>query len=164
MKLGDKYVQERFVTDKINAQTERDRVSAENFILDSQIGFILRLASQRHTSIFQEMMSNRLTPTQFAALTRIAEVGTCSQNHLGRLTAMDVATIKGVIDRLAARGLVEMTPDPVDRRRTSITLSSKGRKLLPEVQRIGFLISEETLSPLSPNEQKTFLKLLSKLI
>jgi len=30
----------------------------------------------------------------------LTETGPCSQNLLGRLTAMDVATIKGVIDRL----------------------------------------------------------------
>ena len=151
------------MTDKIKVQDEEGKPAAADYILDAQIGYILRLVSQRHASIFQEMMSNRLTPTQFAALTRIAEVGACSQNHLGRLTAMDVATIKGVIDRLAARELVVLTPDPLDRRRTSITLSRKGRDILSEVWSIGFSISEETLSPLTTSEQKTFMRLLSKL-
>ena len=151
------------MTNKTKIQGESDRSKPGDYNLDEQIGYILRLASQRHASIFQEMMTNRLTPTQFAALTRIAEVGPCSQNHLGRLTAMDVATIKGVIDRLAARELVELTPDPLDRRRTSIALSKKGRKLLSEVQSIGLSISEATLSPLTSNEKKTFMRLLSKL-
>ena len=68
--------------------------------LDDQAGYLLRLASQRHAAIFQSLTLEGLTPTQFSALIRISEQGQCSQNHLGRLAAMDVATIKGVADRL----------------------------------------------------------------
>ena len=44
-----------------------------------------------------------------------------SQNRLGRLKAMDVATIKGVIDRLTARGLTETSADPKDGRRLLVS-------------------------------------------
>ena len=49
-------------------------------------------------------MIEDLTPTQWAALAKLRELGDCSQNHLGRLTAMDAATIKEVVDRLTVRG------------------------------------------------------------
>ena len=77
------------------------------YVLDEQVGFILRQVWQRHSSIFSRDIGTNLTPTQWAALSKLAETGPCSQNQLGRLTAMDVATIKGVIDRLTARGLTE---------------------------------------------------------
>ena len=48
-----------------------------------------------------------LTPTQFAALVKVHDIGQVSQNQLGRLTAMDPATIQGVIQRLEARKLIE---------------------------------------------------------
>src|SRR5262249_1640747 len=67
-----------------------------SYILDEQIGFILRQVWQRHTTIFAREIGINLTPTQWAALSKLAETGPCSQNQLGRLTAMDVATIKGV--------------------------------------------------------------------
>src|ERR1700722_10722267 len=76
----------------------------EPYVLDEQVGFALRQAQQRHTTIFAAKMIEDLTPTQWAALAKLREVGDCSQNHLGRLTAMDAATIKGVVDRLTARG------------------------------------------------------------
>ncbi len=56
-----------------------------------------------------------LTPMQFAALARLAEAGAQSQNALGRQTAMDAATIKGVIDRLGRRGLVTTALDAQER-------------------------------------------------
>src|SRR5205823_14874284 len=93
------------------------------YILDEQIGFILRQVSQRHAVIFARDIGIDLTPTQWAALAKLQETGRCSQNQLGRLTAMDVATIKGVIDRLTARGLTETSSDPEDGRRLLVSLT-----------------------------------------
>ena len=131
--------------------------------LDNQIGYILRLASQRHASIFQNKTINKLTPTQYSALIRIAEVKQCSQNHLGRLTSMDVSTIKGVIDRLHARGLVALNSDPDDRRRSLITLTQTAEDLLDQLYAIGHSITQNTLKPLSKAEQKQLISLLSKI-
>src|ERR1019366_9147390 len=64
------------------------------YVLDDQVGFLLRVALQRHTSIFMARMIEGLTQTQFAALAKLYEVGPCSQNHLGRLIYLDAATIR----------------------------------------------------------------------
>lgn len=131
--------------------------------LDEQVGYILRRASQRHAAIFQSGAPDGLTPTQFAALVRLAEVGECSQNRLGRLTAMDVATIKGVVSRLEAKGLVRLGSDPEDRRRTVISLSMAGEALVADLHDAGRRITEETLAPLTPKERNTLIALLDRL-
>lgn len=131
--------------------------------LDDQIGYLLRLASQRHATIFQALTIEGLTPTQFSALIRVSEQGKCSQNRLGRLAAMDVATIKGVADRLRQKGLVTAEPDPNDKRRTLISLSPAGVDLVARMGQIGHEITSETLRPLSAAEQRTLTKLLRKL-
>ena len=59
--------------------------------LEDQIGFKLRLANQRHLEIFSSRMPD-LTPRQFAVLAKLNDEGTLSQNHLGRLVAMDAVT------------------------------------------------------------------------
>ena len=100
-----------------------------SYILDEQIGFILRQVWQRHATIFAREIGINLTPTQWAAVAKLTETGPCSQNLLGRLTAMDVATIKGVIDRLTARGLTETSPDPEDGRRLLVSLTRAGQQL-----------------------------------
>ncbi len=134
-----------------------------SYILDEQIGFILRMVSQRHAAIFARDIGTNLTPTQWAALSKLAETGPCSQNLLGRLTAMDVATIKGVIDRLTARGLTETSPDPDDGRRLLVSLSRAGQQLAEKIVPNAIAISKETLAPLDAKERETLFALLNKL-
>lgn len=133
------------------------------YVLDEQIGFILRQVSQRHAVIFARDIGADLTPTQWAALAKLAETGPCSQNQLGRLTAMDVATIKGVIDRLTARGLTETSADPEDGRRLRVSLTRTGQQLAEKVAANALAISRETLAPLDPRERDLLLELLEKL-
>ncbi|MCE8514078.1 MarR family transcriptional regulator [Ruegeria pomeroyi] len=136
---------------------------AEPYRLEDQVGYLLRLASQRHAAIFQSQTIEGLTATQFAALVRLSEHGKCSQNQLGRLAAMDVATIKGVVDRLRQKGLTLAEPDPGDKRRMLISLSPQGAALVARMKDAGARITADTLAPLSPTEQRSFLRLLAKL-
>ena len=107
-------------------------------------------------------MPHGLTPTQFAVLVKLEEMGPCSQNHLGRLTAMDVATVKGVVDRVRARRLVTAKPDPNDRRRTLLDLTADGREIVAKARRAGVAITERTLEPLTARERSSLLRLLEK--
>lgn len=124
---------------------------------------MMRVAGQRHAVIFQSLAPLNLTPTQFSVIVKLLQLGECSQNELGRKTAMDVATIKGVVERLRSRKLVEVKPDPVDKRRSLIALTEDARSLADKLYAAGLKITEETLKPLNPSERKTFLKLLAKL-
>ncbi|WP_259993954.1 MarR family winged helix-turn-helix transcriptional regulator [Sulfitobacter sp. S190] len=144
-------------SDEAAATLQRD------YVLDVQVGYLLRLASQRHAAIFQRHAIDNLTPTQFSTLIRIAETGEVSQNHLGRLAAMDVATIKGVVDRLRAKGLVQSGPDTHDKRRSLISLTRKGRGMIAQLHDMGTRITDETLAPLSAPERRTLVALLAKI-
>ncbi|MEM8550798.1 MAG: MarR family transcriptional regulator [Pseudomonadota bacterium] len=142
---------------------EASAAKPESYSLDAQVGYLLRLASQRHAAIFQDHMIAGLTPTQFALLVRLGEVGEASQNRIGRLAAMDVATAKGVVDRLAAKGLVTFAPDREDGRRRVIALSAEGRALLDRAVTCAKAITEATLEPLNQNERTMLLSLLRRL-
>ena len=137
--------------------------SRSPYVLDEQIGFILRQVWQRHAVIFARDIGAELTPTQWAALAKLAETGPCSQNQLGRFTAMDAATIKGVIDRLTARGLTETSADPEDGRRLRVSLTRAGQQLAEKVAANALAISKETLAPLDPREREMLVSLLEKL-
>lgn len=125
--------------------------------LDEQVGFLLRRAHQRHTAIFGDRMPAGLTPTQFSTLARLLENGPTSQNLLGRQIAVDAATIKGVVGRLAARDLVELHPDPDDLRRLIVSLTAEGERFvtacLPRAQEV----TEATLAPLSAGARRALL-------
>jgi MarR family transcriptional regulator, lower aerobic nicotinate degradation pathway regulator len=133
------------------------------YVLDEQVGFLMRVAMQRHTAIFMSRMVEGLTQTQFAALAKLLEVGACSQNHLGRLIYLDGATIKGVVDRLRARRFVTSQGDPQDKRRRAIALSETGRRVAEAAVVVAAEITAETLAPLTQDEQRTVQRLLKKL-
>src|ERR1700692_486316 len=137
--------------------TVRQRqTAADPYILDDQVGFILRQAQQRHTNIFAALMIEELTPMQWAVLAKLRECGPCSQNLLGRQTAMDAATIKGVIDRLTKRGITATAPDPADGRRLMVALTREGEAIYERDKPMAERITAATLEPLSAIERETF--------
>ncbi|HVV80994.1 MAG TPA: MarR family transcriptional regulator [Pseudolabrys sp.] len=138
-------------------------VPPDHYLLDAQVGFQLRVAMQRHTSIFMSRMVEQLTQTQFAALAKLYEVGPCSQNQLGRLIYLDAATIKGVVDRLALRGFVTALSDPRDRRRRAVALTARGRQATEDVIKVAMEATAETLKPLTAEERRAVARLLTKL-
>jgi MarR family transcriptional regulator, lower aerobic nicotinate degradation pathway regulator len=144
------------------ARTKRTRPS--RYVLDEQVGFLLRVAMQRHTAIFMSRMIEDLTQTQFAALAKLLAVGPCSQNQLARLIYLDAATTKGVVDRLEARRLVVVRPDPHDGRRREIALTKAGRMVAAKATHVARQITRETMAPLTGAEANAVLRLLKKLI
>jgi DNA-binding MarR family transcriptional regulator len=130
--------------------------------LDDQIGYLLRRVTQRHLAIFAAAIPE-VTTTQFAVLARLAESGPVSQNQLGRAAAMDAATVKGVVGRLARLGLVSTAADPADRRRLTVALTSAGSALHADRVRTALQVSDDTLAPLSDAEQRLLMALLARL-
>jgi DNA-binding MarR family transcriptional regulator len=100
---------------------------------------------------------------QWAALAKLAERGECSQNLLGRLVSMDVATVKGVVDRLVRRGLAETGADPDDRRRVVVRLTRAGREFYELNAAKALRVTDQTLDPLSDGERDHLLDLLRRL-
>lgn len=135
----------------------------EDYILEDQVGHLLRRAHQRASAIFQEIMDEGLTPQQYAALVKVRDFGKVSQNRLGRAVAMDPATSQGVTQRLLAKKLIRREPDPDDKRRALVSLTPEGETLLERLIPRGVRITEETLAPLSPSDRKQFLALLKKI-
>jgi MarR family transcriptional regulator, lower aerobic nicotinate degradation pathway regulator len=133
------------------------------YVLDEQIGYVLRRVTQRHLAIFAQAIPE-VTTTQFAVLARLAELGPLSQNHLGRETAMDGATVKGVVDRLSRLALVVTAPDPTDKRRLTVTLTPSGEALFRQHKATALQISAATLDPLTASERISLLALLARLI
>ena len=137
-------------------------MSRPDYALDDQIGYLLRRVSQRHLAIFARQIPE-ITTTQFAVLARLAELGPQSQNALGRETAMDAATIKGVVDRLAKQGLVATSPDRADRRRISVDLTVQGRALFDRLAPLALQVTAATLAPLTNDETAVLTRLLMRL-
>jgi MarR family transcriptional regulator, lower aerobic nicotinate degradation pathway regulator len=133
---------------------------SDAYRLDMQIGFRLRVALQQHTDIFFKTMDFGLTQPQFASLARLYETGPCSQNQLGRLAALDSASIVGVVNRLKARKFVTTAKSPDDRRRVIVDLTPEGRQVVRKAIRLGQKANDQTLSALTPSQRRQLIELL----
>jgi DNA-binding MarR family transcriptional regulator len=137
---------------------------AAAYALEAQVGFLLRCAHQRATELFNSVMSRfSVTPTQFAALAKLDDMGSVSQNQLGRLTAMDPATISGVVGRLMARGYVRQATDIKDARLVMLMLTPAGQVAVTAMKSVAAEVSRRTLEPLAPGETTALLKALTKI-
>jgi len=135
-----------------------------DYRLERQIGFLLRRAHQYASEVFQAKVGKRnITPQQFSVLVTLLEEREIAQTKLGAHVAMDPATVLGVVQRLAQRGLVAVRTDPADGRRRLVQLTHDGHELARELVAIGPGISRETLEGLTPQEQRDLLRLLDKL-
>jgi len=135
-----------------------------HYRLEDQVGFLIRRAHQRATAIFNRQFALAgLSSVQFAALVKVRDEGRVSQNQLGRLVHLDPVTIMGVISRLADRDLIQRMPDASDKRRTLLSITPIGQKLLEDMQSAGHQVSADTLQPLDEQEKAQFLQLLGKL-
>jgi DNA-binding MarR family transcriptional regulator len=136
----------------------------EAYRLEDQVGFLVRKVHQRATVVFNEVMGSfEVTPTQFAALAKLHDVAPVSQNELGRLTAMDPATIWGVVSRLIKRGWIRQSAHPDDARLVMLDLTDDGRGAVAAMKAVASDVSQRTLAPLRPDEAAALVDLLRRL-
>lgn len=135
-----------------------------SYEFSEQIGHLLRRAYQRHLAIFAQTIDDpQLTAVQFAVLSANRRLGPSSMSDLGKATAIDGATVRGIIERLQARGLVELQTNQDDRRKSVVELTERGRQLLDVTTPTAAHISELTMSDLNAVERVAVLYLLRKL-
>ncbi|WP_423194730.1 MarR family winged helix-turn-helix transcriptional regulator [Cupriavidus sp. H18C2] len=136
----------------------------DHYDFTEQVGHLLRRAYQRHVAIFQQTIpDSQLTAGQFVVLCAVQEQGSCSLSEIARATAIDQATVRGIIERLKSRELIVVSHDARDRRKVVVLLSPAGQALIDEVVPFAQDISERTMGGLNPAERVALLYLLRKM-
>jgi len=129
-----------------------------------QIGHLLRRAYQRHTSIFREtIVDAQLTAAQFVVLCAVREKSACEVRDLVSATALDEPTVRGIIERLKWRELLDVAHEPGDTRHMVMTLTPTGRMLVEQIVPVAEQISELTFGTLSKSERSTLVTLLRRI-
>ncbi len=137
----------------------------DSYDFHDQIGHLLRRAYQRHVAIFQdEIPDSQLTAAQFVTLCAVKEQRSCSLNDIVKATAIDQATIRGVIDRLKARTLIEVSADPQDGRKLVVRPTAEGVRLIEQTVPFARRVTERTWGTLNPGERVALLFLLRKMM
>jgi DNA-binding MarR family transcriptional regulator len=106
------------------AVTDREQVIGR--ILETQQQIRRRLTEvQAHP-----LLDIQLTMSQLKVMIVLGRLGATSGQNLARRTGFSLATLTGVIDRLAAQNLVSRREDPNDRRVRRLELTPAGTDLI----------------------------------
>ncbi|EJK81055.1 transcriptional regulator [Rhizobium sp. AP16] len=144
---------------------KHDRPDTNDYDVTQQVGHLLRRVYQRHLSIFQDNASDpNLTSVQFVTLCALRDHGPSSQTELVKATAVDQGTIRGIIERLSARGLITTSGDEQDGRKIIMSLTLAAEHLLDEMIPAARVISELTMADLNPAERVALLYLLRRIL
>ena len=115
-------------------------------------------------SLFSEHCAAfRITPLQYSLLSLLAEHGEADQTTLSHAVALDRTTTTGALKRLEARGLVSRTTSCADRRAQTCRPTQAGRELHTAMEAAVRHAHAATVAALTPDEQHTFLRLMTKL-
>ena len=124
-------------------------------------GFLLRRAHQISAAVFEdECRDLGLTPAQFGVLTVLRTHPGLGQSSLARALGFDKVTVLRVLRGLEARGFVERSPAPDNRRNMCVTLTAEGEAILSKAQRPAERAYKRLLSPLDRGQQEQLIHLL----
>jgi MarR family transcriptional regulator, lower aerobic nicotinate degradation pathway regulator len=146
------------------AAVKRGDAEANAYVLDEQIGYRLRRAHQRASTVFADLMAKYdVTPTQFATLAKLDELGPMSQHQLARVTALEHAEMLAVIGRLQRQTMIRCRPSPLDHRLIEIELTPEAQVAMVAMKDAAAKVSAKVVAPLSPAETKQLIGLLARL-
>jgi DNA-binding MarR family transcriptional regulator len=117
---------------------------------------LLRLGTRMRLAIDNRLKTLGLSGPQCDVLTTLTEQEGLNQQELAERLYVTKGNISGLIDRLAAAGLVERRSIKGDRRTRSIFLTQNGRRLALEGIALQRHFTKETLGRLSDSEIAKF--------
>jgi DNA-binding MarR family transcriptional regulator len=123
-----------------------------------------RVSARAHRLIGETMAAAGGHAYHFAILAALDEFGPDSQVRIGRRCGIDQSDMHGMLNELTEQRHVARTPDPGDRRRNLITLTSAGRRRLEELDTRLTRVQHDVLNTLSAAEGDTLIALLTRIL
>lgn len=137
-------------------QLRKESVRIQHLIFEA-----FSVLKKKADSIFRK---HGLTGAQVGVLTRLSELEGKPMNKISEELWCDVSNITGVVDRLEKQGLVWRTSHPDDRRISLVGITPKGKEALAETLPEHEQVLIGRIQKLSPEERKTLVELLKKII
>lgn len=132
--------------------------------LGDLLGFHLRMA---HVAIYRDFAETMeelgLTQKQLAAMELLAANAGASQIDLANTLGTDRATMMALVNRLAARDLIERRPSQADRRRQELHLTTAGRAMLAQARKLIDMHEQRFIDLFSHDEMDALLAALKRI-
>jgi DNA-binding MarR family transcriptional regulator len=104
-----------------------------------------------------------LDPRHFGVLNLVATNEGISQRAMTKPLGIPASRLVALVDDLEARGLIERSRNPEDRRAYALGLTTNGRETLNAARRVARQNEQRFCSPLQPTEREQLLDLLRRL-
>jgi DNA-binding MarR family transcriptional regulator len=128
-------------------------------------GFLVRRLHQIHVAMFiKAMMEENITPIQYGLLSILLDRPGLDQLSLAKELGIDRANVGDILNRLEQRKLLTRVIDPSDKRRKICLPTRDGIAFVEKYRENMQLAQERLLEPLGPDERKTFMSLLRRLV
>jgi DNA-binding MarR family transcriptional regulator len=123
------------------------------------------LAQRQLMQLLDEERFFRLTPPQFYTLLQLAQhPDDMKMSDLAEATQQSAASLTGVVDRLAEKGLVERRRHDSDRRQVMVLATARGRELIAEVKQARRDQMQAALAQLGEGETEALILLLDRVL
>ena len=146
----------------VKKSTARDAMPV---VLYRTPGYLARRFQQVCAAIISESLAAEgLSQLQWAVLVSIDNYPGIDQRRLAEALGIVAVNVGQIIDELEAKGVVERRLNGADRRVRELFLTARGTKLRKRLQPNNRLTNARILAPLSPDERKTLIDLLVRVI
>lgn len=133
--------------------------------LRSKPSWLITKASARaHRLLAEAMAAASGRAYHFAILAALDEFGPDSQVRIGQRCGIDQSDMHTMLKELIELGHVARAPDPADRRRNLITLTSAGRRRMKELETVLCGVQDDLLGALSRAERRQLTALLARVL
>lgn len=129
------------------------------------VGFLLNKTAQLIKNAGDHALKQyNITTQHIGLLLYLLHQPNSSQIDISNATLIDRTTMVNLIDELEAEKLVERTRNPNDRRKYQVTLTNKGREMIPVFTKLMEDTENSFLSLLTIGEKENLVNALIKLI
>ena len=170
MQLGRVFLEKCVQKRKVSSHNSAKKVASEavqqpGHIIWDRPGYLVRRLHQIHVAMFLESVAQgEITPIQFGLLSILSNNPNIDQFTIGEQLGLDRANVTGILRRLEARKLIARVVDPNNRRRKICLATPKGLELVAKHDHEMRECQRRLLSPLSAQDRKVFVDLLSRLV
>jgi DNA-binding MarR family transcriptional regulator len=133
--------------------------------LDLHLGYWLRMVSNHVSHSFRRKLENSgVTVAEWVVLRKLLELGPSAPSQLAEALGMTRGAISKLDDRLRTKTLVEIRDSAKDGRQQVVSLSARGRALVPRLAALADDNDAHFFGVLSRAEQASLRALLRKLV
>ena len=129
------------------------------------IGFMMKMITDRMSSLFAPRMQSALTAPQCRVLMYLEACGggPVSQRDLGKYLGVSHTTVKGLLQRLEEKGFVRIAHDDADARVKNAYLTRKSAQMKNDMEQNVNDLHELMLQGVSREERQQLAQILHKM-